>query len=107
MNDRLNELASSGGSVSMRELIDQDFDSVALFNEGATPEEIEAVTGVRAVKERYLDSRSVFVVVTDGDSDLVKFSVQNFTPPSYATAVGPEATVSAPEGGGLLTLSDG
>lgn len=103
----VHDLRATGGEVAVSNLVDGDFDTVTLFNEGATPEEVEAATGLRVIDERYTDSRTLLVVLDGQDSELVKLTTQSFDPTSYSTPFGPNATLSAPEGGGLVTLGDG
>ena len=64
---RLRELSAEGGSASLADLTDQDWDTVHVFGEGTRASVVEDVVGTSILRdERYYDAGNLLVFVRDG-----------------------------------------
>jgi acetaldehyde dehydrogenase (acetylating) len=108
LTNRARALAASGGAAELRTLTDFGWDTVHVFGEGATRDEIEAAVGDPVIRgSRYLDAGQLLVFQRDGDvvrAVSVVPDLLSFDRSSWPSSVRLESTDGAP---GVLRLVDG
>lgn len=65
MDDRIAALASSPEPALLRDATDFDWETVSVFWEGASPEDVVEETGVDVLDSRYIASRALLVFCSE------------------------------------------
>lgn len=107
VNAAIMEVADGGDAVPLGEVTSVEWDEVALFSEGATREEIEAVVGQTGLRgSRFTSSTNLLVFRKAGEPVALSGTSADVFAGEYGTLLGDDATLVPASGrAGLVMLT--
>lgn len=107
VNAAIMGVAEDGKAVPLSDVTSVEWDEVALFSEGATREEIEAVVGETGLTERrFTSSTNLLVFRKAGEPVALSGTSADVFSGEYGTLLGDDATLApADRGAGLVVLT--
>lgn len=107
VNAAIMDVAGGGNAVPLSEVTSMEWDEVALFSEGATLDEIEAVVGQTGLKwKRFTSSTNLLVFRKAGEPVALSGTSADVFDGEYGTLLGDDAILAPAEGkSGLVVLT--
>jgi hypothetical protein len=107
VNAAIMKVAEGGDAVALGDVTSVEWDEVALFSQGATREDIEAVVGQTGLKDkRFTSSTNLLVFRRAGEPVALSGTSADVFAGEYGTLLGEDATLAPAEGGaGLVVLT--
>lgn len=107
VNAAIMKVADGGDAVPLGDVTSVEWDEVALFSEGATHEEIEAVVGQTGLTgKRFTSSTNLLVFRRAGEPVALSGTSADVFAGEYGTLLGEDATLAPAEGkAGLVVLT--
>lgn len=106
VDEAIDAVSDTGEPVPVSEVTDVEWDEVALFTEGTTRSEIEAVVGASGLNgDRYLSSTNLLVLRADGAVVGLIGTTPDVMDGPYGVLLGPGAAFTA-AGDGYVTLAE-
>jgi hypothetical protein len=107
VNAAIMKVADGGDAVPLGDVTSVEWDEVALFSQGATREEIEAVVGPTGLSgSRFTSSTNLLVFRQDGEPVALSGTSADVFDGEYGTLLGEDATLAPAEGrAGLVVLT--